>query len=302
MKRIFFVLTAVIFFLHSAYICSAYEKAPDFSLPDIKGGGQYTLSGLKGKVVLLIVWATWCSVCRNQLPEMLSIKRDFEPKGFEILAVSIDDKPEFVSRYIIAFESKYGNLNFPVLFDRDKRISKDYMTNGVPNNFIIDRDGNLVKVIRGGFPSSKIDSLREMLIEVFEKSPKTSDILIKKDDYDSFKKSKPDTAKILKVEANRFIVSGGIVDKNLLAHTFNMISFKIYDCYKTEKEKNSLPKGSVLVRFTIGENGKVTESTIEQSYINSEKTESCIRTIINKLTFPPPKGGASTVRYPFDFE
>lgn len=292
---------SILFIISAISILQAQMKAPDFTLPDIKGNGERSLSEFNGKVVLMTVWATWCGVCQKQLPEFLDIKRDFQSKGFEIVAVSIDDSLETVMRYIMGFEAKYGKLNYIVLYDRDKKVSKDYLTNGVPNNFIIDREGNIIKVIRNGFNETNIDSLREMLIDAFKKSPEKSNILINNNEYEALLKGKREKTEKFKIEENRFMISGGI-NKKFLTHTFVMNSDKLYNCYKNGDSAKLNKKTSILIKFTVNEKGKVTESTIEKSSSGDEKTESCIKSLINKFTFPPPSGGISIIMYQFDFE
>ena len=97
-----------------------------------------TLADYRGNVVLLNVWATWCGPCEAEMPSMEKLHRAYADSGLKIVAVSIDDPGredavrEFVARY---------DLTFDVLHDPAKRIIDDYRTNGVPETFVIARDG-----------------------------------------------------------------------------------------------------------------------------------------------------------------
>lgn len=295
MKRLLLLLVLIIFPFNQIFALSVNDKAPDFNLPKIKGSGSLSLSELKGKIVLLVIWTSWCGVCRKQLPEMISLKNYFEPKGFEIVAVNIDDTIDTAARYIQNLEMKNGVTNFYILYDREKKIANDYTTNGIPNNFIIGRDGTLLKVIRGGFGPSNIGELYEML-ELIIGTDK-SNTQINNENLQSVTKKEN-----IMIDENKFIISGGIVEKKILTNTFNLASKKLYNCYKDEKIKNPLIKGTILVRFIVSENGKVKETSIEQSYINNKAIEDCIQTIIKKLNFPPPNGGQASISYPLEFE
>ena len=121
------------------FTVEAGSRAPDMEavtldVPPVKR----TLADYKGNVVLLNVWATWCGPCEAEMPSMEKLHRSFADSGLRIVAVSIDDpgrEPavrEFIARY---------DLTFEVLHDPTKRIIDDYRTNGVPETFVIGRDG-----------------------------------------------------------------------------------------------------------------------------------------------------------------
>lgn len=97
-----------------------------------------TLADYKGKVVLLNVWATWCAPCREEMPSMQALYRDFAPRGFEIVAVSIDQAGD--EQKVRDFVQEFG-LTFDVLHDPAGEIQRIYATTGVPENFVIGADG-----------------------------------------------------------------------------------------------------------------------------------------------------------------
>jgi len=124
------------------------HRAPDFRATQI-GGEQVRLSDLRGRVVVLNIWATWCKPCEEEAPslERLYRKIKMEPGGrdFEILAVSIDARSRDA---VLPFKRKFG-LTFPILFDPDGRVSRIYQTTGVPETFVIDREGIIREKVIG---------------------------------------------------------------------------------------------------------------------------------------------------------
>ena len=120
------------------------RPAPDFTFPDLVGR-KISLSDLRGKVVLVNIWATWCPPCRDEMPSMQKLYDRFKGEHFEILAVSIDaDGREAVAPFM-----RKMNLTFPALLDPKEKIRGLYRITGVPESFIIDRNGILVQRIIG---------------------------------------------------------------------------------------------------------------------------------------------------------
>ena len=99
-----------------------------------------TLADYKGKVVLLNVWATWCGPCREEMPSMQTLHREFGPKGLEIVAVSVDDPGTEAN--ILAFAKELG-LTFEILHDPAKVTARHYQITGYPESFIIGREGTI---------------------------------------------------------------------------------------------------------------------------------------------------------------
>ncbi|MEK7236082.1 MAG: TlpA disulfide reductase family protein [Nitrospirota bacterium] len=112
------------------------EPAPNFQLRDLNGH-LVTLSGLRGKVVLLNFWATWCGPCRVEMPAMEELYRTFSRNDFEILAVSTDAQGVSVTR---PFQQE-NHLTFPILHDADYRVGLTYGARSLPMTFMVDRQG-----------------------------------------------------------------------------------------------------------------------------------------------------------------
>jgi peroxiredoxin len=120
------------------------QPAPNFSFPGLDGK-MVSLSDHKGHVVLVNIWATWCPPCVDEMPSMEKLYRELKDEDFEILAVSIDALGE---KAVAPFMKKF-KLSFPALMDPDGTIKTLYKTTGVPESFIINKDGILVEKIIG---------------------------------------------------------------------------------------------------------------------------------------------------------
>lgn len=109
----------------------------NFTLDDLSGK-PWTLKDLKGKVVLLNFWATWCPPCRKEMPDLESLFKRFGPQGFVILGVSDEDAP-VVQKFI----AQQG-ITYPVLLDPGRKVNTLFQIEGIPKTFVYDREGKIV--------------------------------------------------------------------------------------------------------------------------------------------------------------
>jgi cytochrome c biogenesis protein CcmG/thiol:disulfide interchange protein DsbE len=129
------------------YPVSVGTKAPPFAartldpVPVTKSLADY-----KGQVVLLNIWGTFCLPCRDEMPAIEKLHQQMASQGLKVVAVSMDD-PGFEDK-IRAFEKEFG-LTFQILYDPSGKITNDYQTTGVPETFIIARDGVIRKKVIG---------------------------------------------------------------------------------------------------------------------------------------------------------
>jgi cytochrome c biogenesis protein CcmG/thiol:disulfide interchange protein DsbE len=132
------------------------KEAPDFALPNMEDK-TVRLSDYRGKVVFLNFWATWCKPCREEMPSMEVLYKNFDHEGFVVLAVSIDrvttkkDIPPFINSM---------HLTFPVLVDSWGQTDKRYKLLGVPETYIIDQQGILREKIIGPRDWTVLDNLQ----------------------------------------------------------------------------------------------------------------------------------------------
>ncbi len=126
------------------------STAPAFDLPRLESDqdserapqatDRLSLADLRGRVVLVNFWATWCEPCESEMPAMDRLHAALPSDEFELVAVSIDEDPEDVA----AFQAKM-ELSFPILLDPSGRVYEAYQTMGVPESLLIDRDGRIVE-------------------------------------------------------------------------------------------------------------------------------------------------------------
>src|SRR3989454_2802460 len=112
------------------------QKA-DFTLSDLQGK-TWTLQALRGKVVLVNFWATWCDPCRREMPDLETLYRRFKNQGLVVLAISDDDAVK-VKQLIV--EKRF---TYPVLLDPGRKVTDLFRVEGIPKSFVYDRDGKLV--------------------------------------------------------------------------------------------------------------------------------------------------------------
>ncbi|MBC7330544.1 TlpA family protein disulfide reductase [bacterium] len=131
------------------------KQATDFSLKALDGK-LYKLSDLKGKVVLIDFWATWCPPCREELPIIEKLHQEFKDKNLVVLGISNED------RDTIADFLRNNPLTFPILVDEKGNVGKSYKVVAIPRLLLIDKTGKIRKDILGYKPQNE-DILREMI-------------------------------------------------------------------------------------------------------------------------------------------
>ena len=131
------------------------SEAPNFQARDLYGN-QVELADNRGKVVMVIIWATWCAPCLEEMPSMERLYKELHSSGLEIMAVSVDAEigqldgsRNQVGGDIQAFGDSLG-LTFTLLHDPSGGIEQLYQTTGVPETFVIGRDGVIYKKVAGG--------------------------------------------------------------------------------------------------------------------------------------------------------
>ena len=145
-------------------------RAPEFRALDIATGDSVGLSDYRGKVTLVNIWATWCGPCREEMPSMQQAYAQLKDRGFEIAAVSIDESS---IEDVRAFQREFG-LTFDILHDRSGRIQQVYQTTGVPESFVVGRDGIIYKK-RAGEEQWDAQSNVELIRGLLERDPSATD-------------------------------------------------------------------------------------------------------------------------------
>jgi len=112
------------------------QKA-DFTLVNLKGK-KVTLSDLRGKIVLVNFWATWCPPCRKEMPDLQALYDKYKDQGFVVLSIS-DEEGAKVTPFI-----KERQISYPVMLDPGRKVHALYQVEGIPKSFVYDRDGKMV--------------------------------------------------------------------------------------------------------------------------------------------------------------
>jgi peroxiredoxin len=143
----------------------AGKLAADFKLRDLNGK-SISLVALRGKIVFLNVWATWCAPCREEMPSIESLYNQFKSnKDFVVLAVSQDTDGHAVQPFVTQ-----NHLEFTVLLDPKNEVGERYDVSGIPETFIIGRDGRIVAHHVGPYDWSNAD-IRDALQELIKSKP-----------------------------------------------------------------------------------------------------------------------------------
>ena len=134
--------------------------APNFML-DTLDGNKVTLSDLRGKIVIVNIWATWCLPCRAETPALEKSYEQYKDSGVVILGVNLTNQDSLSD--VTSFVKEY-KLTYPILLDQDGRVGYLYQIEGLPSTFFINRNGVIRTVVVGGpmsetFIRSKIEAL-----------------------------------------------------------------------------------------------------------------------------------------------
>ena len=121
-------------------------RAPDFTLQDLSGK-RSSLKDFRGKVVFLNFWATWCIPCRDEMPQMEKLHREFKDQGLEVVAVNFREDKQTVKKFVAEL-----GLTFRILLDSDGNVSNDYGAWSLPLSYFVDRKGNFIGKVAGDRP------------------------------------------------------------------------------------------------------------------------------------------------------
>ena len=152
-------LIAYVWFRPPAWVTDENKPVSQFTV--LKTNGQsVSLESLRGKVVLVNFWATWCPYCRHEMPAMEKFYTDYQAKGFEILALSIDDDPAKVASFM--HDEKY---HFPTAMSNPSLDAIFGGVSAVPTSYLIDKQGHIRKKISGQVHYSRLEELVAPLLK-----------------------------------------------------------------------------------------------------------------------------------------
>src|SRR5262245_11370008 len=140
----------------SSMVGASASLAPSFTLPS-RAGDNVSLDQLKGQVVMLNFWASWCGPCRQEMPLLDQMHKRYSALGFTLVGVNVEANTADAERWL-----KDTPVSFPVLFDRESKVSKMYDVNAMPSTVFIDRKGNIRYRHRGYKPGDEGEYLNQI--------------------------------------------------------------------------------------------------------------------------------------------
>ncbi len=147
----------------SALAVSVGDAAPNFKLKNLNTGKIESLKKYRGKVVYLDFWASWCGPCRQSLPLLNDLRKELKRKGFEVVAVNLDEETADAKTFLKQFPVVY-----PVLMDPKGRVPEKYELPGMPTSFLIDKRGR-IQHIHVGFKPKDMATIRKQVIALLRK-------------------------------------------------------------------------------------------------------------------------------------
>jgi thiol-disulfide isomerase/thioredoxin len=156
------LLAAVAYAATASSAAPAPTAAPDFALP-ARDGGELRLSDLKGQVVMINFWATWCGPCRQEMPLLEQLQAKYEPLGFTLVGVNVEPDSAAATKWLSNVP-----VSFPVLFDTGNSVAERFGVEGMPSSVFVDREGRVRHVHRGYRPGDEAqyaDLIRSLVKE-----------------------------------------------------------------------------------------------------------------------------------------
>jgi len=141
---------------------SGKEPAPAFTLPT-RDGGTISLEHLRGQVVMINFWASWCGPCRQEFPILDEMYRKYRPMGFTLVGVNVESETADAERFLEATP-----VTFPIAWDSENSVSGAYGVSAMPTTLIVDRKGNvrwLHRAYKPGDENEYLNQVRTMLRE-----------------------------------------------------------------------------------------------------------------------------------------
>lgn len=157
-----FLLAALVACAWPALADVATPLAPAFTLAS-RAGGEVSLADLKGQVVMINFWASWCGPCRQEFPALDQIYAKYKPMGFTLVAINVESEKADAEKFLAATPA-----SFPILFDPGNKVSGSYGVSAMPTTVLVDRQGRvrwLHRAYKPGDEAKYIEQIRAVLRE-----------------------------------------------------------------------------------------------------------------------------------------
>ena len=151
-----------LFVVSHAGAAASSGAAPDFTLKS-RDGSNIKLSELRGQVVMVNFWASWCGPCRHEMPLLEQLYQRYQPMGFTLLGVDVEEDSSAADKIL-----KDIPVSFPILYDNKNSVTESYQVRAMPSTFLIDRDGNFRYLHKGyqpGYEEEYQQQIRELVRE-----------------------------------------------------------------------------------------------------------------------------------------
>jgi cytochrome c biogenesis protein CcmG/thiol:disulfide interchange protein DsbE len=158
--KFFTLLTLLASFSINAFAADVNAKAPDFTLESIKNvsaNKKISLAELKGKVVYVDFWASWCGPCQRSFPKLEALRNKYKDKGFEVVAINMDENLKDANDFLTKFA-----VTFPIARDASGKVAEQYNLKGMPSGYIIDQKG-VINYISVGFDSKEEKAIEDII-------------------------------------------------------------------------------------------------------------------------------------------
>ncbi len=156
------LLAALAAFAWPASATDGAVPAPAFTLAS-RAGGEVSLADLKGQVVMINFWASWCGPCRKEFPALDQIYAKYKPMGFTLVAINVESDKADAEKFLATTPA-----SFPILFDPDNKVSGSYGVSAMPTTVLVDRQGRvrwLHRAYKPGDEAKYIEQIRAALRE-----------------------------------------------------------------------------------------------------------------------------------------
>ena len=158
-KKIYFLLALALVF-SNAHAGNLVGAKPKLVLPEFNSGKMFSLKRLKGRVVYIDFWASWCGPCRKSLPEFNKLYKQYKNKGFSILAINLDDDKAAARKFLKQFP-----VDYTVLTDAKNLSPKGFKVQVMPTGFLLDRKG-IIRHVHKGFRNGDEQKLKHEVLKL----------------------------------------------------------------------------------------------------------------------------------------
>lgn len=159
------------FLLLAAFLSNGFSQekedtpAPDFQGKTLKGK-EIKLSGLRGKVVLLDFWASWCPPCREEMPKLVSFYEEHKKSDFQLIAINIDNRASNMQHFL---DKLFPMPEFPIIEDNTQKIPALFNIEAMPTTILIDKKGN-IRYRHDGFKDSYVNDFNSELTQLLKEN------------------------------------------------------------------------------------------------------------------------------------